>query len=148
MLLEGCACGGALRKTSAQHYRPVSVGQSDNRGQQPRRRSKPMKLRELRLRHLGSGNLQTRLARRRASAQHLCLRYPGRSSYVATEKLAVATSTHPIQCCCGHTEVSSVTIREGGSAYKAVDNRAWATPPAAQAHAALHRHQAAGLGVV
>ena len=80
MLLEGCACGGALCKTSAQHCRPVSVGQSDNMGQQPRRRSKPTKVRELRLRHLGSGNLQTRLARRRASAQYLWLRYPGRGS--------------------------------------------------------------------
>ena len=86
MLLEGCVCGGALRKTSAQHYRPVSVGQSDNRGQQPRRHSKPMKLRELRLRHLGSGNLQTRLARRGASAQYLWLRYPGRSSFVASPR--------------------------------------------------------------
>ena len=86
MLLEGCACGGALRKTSAQHCRPVPVGHSDNKGQQPRRRSKPTKVRELRLRHLGSGNLQTRLARRRASAQYLWLRYPGRSSYAATPR--------------------------------------------------------------
>ena len=37
----------------------------------------------------------------------------------------------PIQCCCGHIKVSSVAIREGGSAYRAVGNCAWVPLPTA-----------------
>ena len=69
-----------MTETYAHHHGQRLVGQSSSRRQQPRRGSKPTKMRELRLRYPGGRNLQTKLSRCCGGAAYLFRRPLGRDS--------------------------------------------------------------------
>ena len=80
MLLLGCACGEAVNHPCMQHRSQRLDLWHSSRRQQSLRRSIPTKGQLDQERDRVGRNLQTKLARRRAGAAHLCLGYADRRS--------------------------------------------------------------------
>ena len=75
--------GGVAFWTCAQRRSQRSVGHSNNRRQQARRRLESPKMQDCRMRCSWSGNLPTKLSRGCAGVNHLWLGHPGRNSDAA-----------------------------------------------------------------